>query len=241
MSTPSTQFRNNDLAAHAVYRYIKALQPPVDCLTLRPWNPYQPSHTEWYLVPSTEWPAYRFGKLSIHWANRGEQMSLGFYIERGLGSQLAGMVKSSQVMNATWYWPRFCKEVQAGALDPAVQKVLERSGLPVRVYLSLYHFNHVPDVDTGEQHPDDHLAFTISDAGLAFDRLLGAQNELSSLKEAANLRDLAARIERAPNLAWNWINLWVSVQVGYSQDDTGEWGAAQLWHNALELWLPWVG
>jgi len=69
---------------------------------LRPWNPYEPAHTEWFLVPSTEWPAYRFGKLYIDRSGDAEQMSCGFYIERGLGPQLAGLVKSSQLMDATW-------------------------------------------------------------------------------------------------------------------------------------------
>ena len=29
----------------------------------RPWNFYEPDNTAWWLIPSTEWPAYRHGKF----------------------------------------------------------------------------------------------------------------------------------------------------------------------------------
>ncbi len=34
-------------------------------LTRRRWNLYKPRETFWGLVPSTEWPAYRHGKLAF--------------------------------------------------------------------------------------------------------------------------------------------------------------------------------
>jgi len=92
----------------------------------------------------------------------------------------------------------------------------------VRVYVNLYQFNHMPDPETGQQHPDDQIAFVVPDTSLALSRVLNARTELQPLK------------------AWAWINLWIRVQVRYSKDNTGDWGAAQLWQNTLEPWLPWV-
>ena len=34
-------------------------------LTARPWNIYAAADTFWWLVPSTDWPAYRYGKLAF--------------------------------------------------------------------------------------------------------------------------------------------------------------------------------
>ena len=34
-------------------------------LTPRPWNIYSPDDTFWWLVPTTEWPAYRYGKYAF--------------------------------------------------------------------------------------------------------------------------------------------------------------------------------
>jgi hypothetical protein len=236
-----TRFRNNDMASHAVYRYIKTLKPFVGHLTLRPFNPYQPAYSEWYLIPSTEWPAYRFGKLLMGQARgKPELMNLCYYVERGFSAQVAGIAKSTEVMDASWYWPRFSREAQAGALDEVIQIVMERTGLPVFVYFSLYHLNHLPDPETGEQRPDDQIGFLIRDSTLAFNRRYEAKNELSPLNEGTDLGDAIRRVEALPNLEWNWINLLIGVQVRYSEDDTGDWGAREIWHNVLEPWLPWV-
>lgn len=110
----------------------------------------------------------------------------------------------------------------------------------MRVYVNLYQFNHMPDPETGQQHPDDQIAFVVPDTSLALSRVLNARTELQPLNETADLQDLVGRIETLPSLAWAWINLWIRVQVRYSKDNTGDWGAAQLWQNTLEPWLPWV-
>ena len=39
---------------------------------------------------------------------------------------------------------------------------------------------------------------------------------------------------------WHWLNLYIGVQVQYSEDDTGDWGARELWLNALEPWMPFI-
>ena len=51
-----------------------------DCLTLgltaRPWNLYAAADTFWWLVPSTEWPAYRYGKLAFSLAKDAPRKDL---------------------------------------------------------------------------------------------------------------------------------------------------------------------
>lgn len=240
MSIPTTRFRNNDLASHAVYRFIKTMKPPVDYLTLRPWNPYQPSHTQWYLVPSTEWPAYRFGKLYIGQSPETGMLFTGYYVERGLGSQVADLAKANHIMNTAWRWPRFRCETQEGKLKNAVRNVLDRTGLPLQIDACLYYFNHVRDPETGEEHPDDEAVFRIRDASLDIECSREAKAELSPLNRAKTLQDLIRYIENIPSIDWSWIDFLMGVSLQYSKDDTGEWSASEVWHNALEPWLPWV-
>lgn len=70
-------------------------------LTPRPWNLYSPTDTFWWLIPSTEWPAYRYGKLAFSVAKdvpRKDLLGLndaaieldtifaGFNVEKGYGN-----------------------------------------------------------------------------------------------------------------------------------------------------------
>ena len=69
-------------------------------LTPRPWNLYSPADTFWWLVPSTDWPAYRYGKLAFSGARDVPRRELlqtntpalatdsifaGFNVEKGYG------------------------------------------------------------------------------------------------------------------------------------------------------------
>jgi len=42
----------------------------IDTLVARPWNMYEPDTTTWWLVPSSDWPAYKHGKFHFDWGNR---------------------------------------------------------------------------------------------------------------------------------------------------------------------------
>ena len=239
MSVPTIKYRNNNLVAHAVDRYVNGLCPPPRHLTLRPYNYTAPKFTEWWLIPSTDWPAFRYSKLCFGKSN-SELMFTGFWVEKGMGNQLADMVKSNEIMERNWYWHELLEQGKAGALDKPLRAVQQRSGLPVSVCLSLYEFNHVRDPETGEDHPDDQLELVVGDIDLTFETVTEAANVLAPLNGAVTLTDLIARIADLGDLSWYWINFWVVIRVKYSQDGTGDWDAADIWHNALEPWLPWV-
>lgn len=57
-------------------------------LTARPWNRFEPDASLWWLVPSTDWPAYRYGKLYFDWLDKNDfsVMSCGLHVERGARS-----------------------------------------------------------------------------------------------------------------------------------------------------------
>ena len=70
-------------------------------LTERPWNLHNPTDTLWWLVPSTEWPAYSHGKLAFSLAKDDgrkhllgwndpllelEKMFVGLNVEKGYGN-----------------------------------------------------------------------------------------------------------------------------------------------------------
>jgi len=235
------RFRNNDLAAHTVYRYIRESQPPIRHLTLRPYNRFDTKFTEWWLIPSTDWPAYRYGKLFFLQSSGARNlMFTGFYIEKGLGRQLTDLTKANQLMGPNWFWNDFLNAARGGVLDAPMRVVHERAGVPLRIYLNLYEFNHVPDPETGINAPDDQLEFVIRDDDLGFTPVVEGKDVLAPLNRAVNLQDLVGHFIGLEKMTWYWVNWMIGVHVQYSTDDTGDWGAADLWHNALEPWLRWV-
>ncbi len=241
MQVPLMRFRNNDLAAHAVYHYIRESQPPIRDLVLRPYNRFDTKFSEWWLIPSSDWPAYRYGKLCFSKSDSvSDLMFTGFYVEKGLGRQLADLTKANQMMGPNWLWHDFLNAARGGVLDAPMRAVMERTGEPLHIYLNLYEFNHVPDPDADGNVPDDQLEFSVRGDDLSFTPTVEGKDVLVPLNRATNLQDLVGHFIGLEKMTWYWSNWMIGTYVRYSTDDTGDWGAADLWHNALEPWLRWV-
>ena len=105
----------------------------------------------------------------------------------------------------------------------------------------MYELNHVPDT-TSLVCPscDDSLEFTVREADCSLELVDAADAHLAGLNGALNLCDLVWRTIALPKATWVWIDWLMGVRVGYDADGDVGWGAAELWRNALEPWLPWV-
>jgi hypothetical protein len=257
MAEQTAIFENNDKAAHAVSRYIDELRPSPQRFALRPYQYQSPAFTEWWFVPGTEWPAYHCSKLFVHRFQVGSEYRLftGIYVEHGLDEERRGEegVKQSHVMRPNWYWFEFLYRARSGALDPVLRQVLERSGSSVFVWLDASAL--VPEPENGGQtevsnsevygpDADDSIEFEVHSADLQFARTYKQDNQVlwKSLNECANLCELAEHLEalQEQKLRWYWANLLIGIRLRYGTISTGTWGAAEIWHNALEPWTPWV-
>jgi len=247
MSAPKIKFENNDKAAHAVFHYLDKLRPSPQRFALRPYNRFLPQFTEWWLIPNKrEWPAYRHSKLFFHRfqpsSEETEWFYTGFYVERGLGKQLTGMagVKKTHIMHGDWYWHDFISQAKAGDLDSAIQEVLLRSGRPVVVSMDVYGFNQVPEPDTERQLPHDWIEFVVHSQDSDFQIAQPGREILAQLNSCVSLSELAQHLETLTELDYFWLNLLIGIRLQYGTDISGTWGAAEIWHNALEPWNSWV-
>jgi hypothetical protein len=246
MTVPAVVFDNNDGVAHAVLQHVSKLRPSPQRFTLRPYQYQAPKFTEWWLVPSTEWPAYRFSKLCFHqYRPAPEYLHTGFYIEKGLGSEVAGLpdVKPKHVIHPNWYWYKFLARAESGESETPFREVLGRSGCSITVAVDVYEFNRVPETAEERQRPDDMIEYIIGSAGSAnrrFEPIVEGAKVLSALNECTDLCDLACRLRDMPDLNWYWINLVIGIKLRYGDESIGTWGAGEIWHNALEPWLDWV-
>jgi len=248
MPVPTVRFENNDKAAHAISHYLDEMHPSPQRFALRPFNRFSTEFTEWWFIPNkTEWPAYRYSKLFVHkfqaQPEEARWFYAGFYVEKGLGKKLAGMpdVKQNEIMQDNWYWHNFIRHAKSGEIDNALQEVLTRSQCPVVVSLNVYEFNHVPKPDTERRDPHDWIEFVVHYPNSAFQTARAGTEILRELNTVANLSQLAQRLETLNGLDYFWLNLLIGTRLQYGTFTSGTWGAAEIWHNALEPWNSWVG
>jgi hypothetical protein len=246
ISAPKIVYDNNDKVAHAVSHYLDGLHPSPQRFALRPYNRFLPQFTEWWLIPSNEWPAYRYSKLFFHRfqpaPERTEWFYTGFYVERGLGEQLASLadVKKTHIMHGDWYWHDFIRQAKAGEMDSAVQEVLLNSQRPVVLSMDVYGFNQVPEPDTERQPPYDWIEFVIHSQDGHFRLGQPGSEILAQLNSCVNLSELAQCLEALTELDYFWVNLLIGIRLQYGTEADGSWKAAEIWHRALEPWNSWV-
>ena len=255
MSVPTLQYANNEVAAQAVYRYIRMLVPPLRHLRLRPSDSSALATTTWWLITGAGAPIHARGKLYLRRepgmlsAHDPGLLSAGFCVERGLGRQLAGLemggeaapdlVDPDLMLQPSWFWYRFLNDALGGLFGAPMLDVLERSGQPISINVDLHRFDGVAPQGPGTADAYDHVAFTILDDTLVLHPTRTTLGELAVLNDAIDLRDLVLRVESIRDLTWYWVTFWIGIQARYG-DDQGNWSARELWLNALEPWLPWV-
>lgn len=242
MIIPRTKYRNNQLAVQAVEAYLKSVKSEAVNLTMRPFNRFRLEFTEWLFYFGNYWPAYSRSKLYILKDDKTEMMSLGFYIERGFGPEVLEVYpeKHKQVMQQDWQWHHFIKEIKTGTFVSTIPKIMEQTGLPLTIDLTLYQINQMPDVDSNKVEPWDESVFVIDDASLTMHQVKEAMKDLTPLNHVESISDLVLKADRIKGINWFWLNLYIGVHVQYGDNDTGEWGARELWTNALEPWMPFV-
>ncbi|MGC9467730.1 MAG: hypothetical protein ACP5HS_04005 [Anaerolineae bacterium] len=239
MTIPTVQYPDNEEAAHAVYQHVQA-RPTTRHLRLQPASRGGGAYGEWWLIPGPERPPYRYGKLYIRRVALGPRMmSVGFCFHRGVGRHLDALVDPEVTMGPSWFWSRFLNDALAGAFETPLREIMARSGRSVQTTLELYHLNHAPGPRTGHP-PDDRLVFTVDETTLRLRPDELAEEELAPLTTASDLRELALWVEGMQDLWWFWIDVHIGISLRYGDEETGDWGAADLWNKALAPWMSWV-
>jgi hypothetical protein len=247
-------FPNVQTAATAVHRFHKDACAPVE-LTARPYNRFEPLNTTWWLVPSTEWPAHRFGKLIFsNWADPDGRPMLfaGLSVEKGFGPVVAAVDRRMQplVMKTGWQWPGVLDDLSAGALDSAVARVAGQTGLPVFVGVAASYYQDIEPGDPyGQRAQVDRLTFHASGADLGLVAQQLGVDLLGSLTSTRTLSQLGRALLAVQNQAWAWIDLSFGISLELvpllppstiGGLPSSAWNEAHIWDRALSAWLPWV-
>ena len=151
---PTTSFRSIESLADAVADTASLMDRH---LTRRAWNWRERDNTDWFLNPTTDWPAFRYGKAVLRSSHHHSYLQMDdvmscFFIEKGVGPKVASafpnLQKRGLIMDRSWLWPSFMEAMAAGIVTPIVEQVATAAAEPVLLDIVV---STVTDADYDEQ------------------------------------------------------------------------------------------
>ncbi len=206
-------------------------------LTPRPWKLHEPADTLWWLVPSTDWPAYRHGKLVFSLAKDSPRKPLlglddeliavdgifaGLNIEKGYGRVAIAVDpalrrKTAQIVDEGWAWWRVVDGKDGTTRFGKMLAALSASNRAYLYVVSSYVHDRESDV-----HPErDAVVFSCDSASL---RAVLNNNfpvdVLRGIEKATNFATLAARLRTIDD--YHWVDLYVGAHVAKGEVDLND-------------------
>ena len=249
MPIPATIYPNTSSAAHALHRWINSRDIPMDPLTARPWNRYDATNTEWWLIPSSDWPAFRFGKFFFQPFPRTGRMFCGLYLEKGLDPAIAAAYPRGKkfIMNEDWNWHRLMHDMRAGRVSQAAAEAAQRNRRPP-LLVTDGGFVEDPGSYDPQAPPMDWntLQFHVEPQGLQLIEATLSDPSFRVIQNATTLEALPDLFDALPHRAWTWINLYIGYELAFGPLEPeapprpGRWDAGDIWRNCLAPWAKWV-
>jgi hypothetical protein len=198
-------------------------------MTPRPWDFTQPDTTQWWLVPSTEWPEFRFGKIICGTAEhsprkglaamisgktleriRPESFFVGVHIEKGYGREAVEVISnlkghSDKLVGPGWLWGRLISPDGAEQFAHALRAVAESGTVDLYIRASFVH-----EPDSNVEFPRDVLVFPCSTKGLdepvVVSTPIGVLHELRAMQSFPALAKGLEKID-----GYHWVDVYAGT------------------------------
>lgn len=238
----SLRYKNPEQVAHALRD--KMAMAGWDPISARPWDWARASESAWWVIPSKEWPAFRFGKLYFATDKIVPgKMFCCFHIEKGADPVILQVSKSARarrlVIEDNWTWYRFMQDMENGKVDEALGDISSSNQQSVRFGVS-GHYISAPDEfePYNRDLPWDEVTFSISEGAFASTNVKLQADLLGGLAAASSARDVAQMISQLEDPRFLWINIFCGIEIA-TGDDNG-WDVLQLYNKVLKPWEPWL-
>lgn len=218
-------------------------------LTPRPWNIYAPADTFWWLVPSGDWPAYRYGKLAFsqakdvprkHLLGRGSQLLhiddifAGFNVEKGYGPSAivvnpALQRKTAQLITPNWLWHELTDPAGAERFGRTLATAAAHAD--TCAYVNAYNVRDPTDDQVGDA---DSVMFRCGTTGIV--KVVDNGYPLDVLRDAGaatTFPELAAHLRAVSD--FHWVDVYIGTHVPKGDVDLG-----RLFGDALSPFEHWL-
>jgi len=213
-------------------------------LSPRAWDHHDPEQSPWWLVPSTDWPAYAFGKYFFRWTSEQcTEMLAGFQVERGVDAVLTPVFKSASIVTQPgWEWFRFVRSVKNGTFEDALAIASDEIKTTIYIRLAVGIANPKDRHDRAvPQMPKAQVTFVWerSTRFLTFYEAHGDQTLVPGATGAKTLAELLDAVAAADGQEWLWVNILTGIRLvpiagsGVTSDE-------QLWRKFLSRFKTWA-
>lgn len=227
----------------------------------RPWNRFDPENTEWWIVPSSEWPAYRYGKGAFHPSVREpDSLFCGLYVEKGLDSIVAkaypALIGRGLVMDKRWTWFAFLEGLASGEIGLAAERLAQETGGPTILYISGWYASDPTDFDPHPELDSEALASECRsplDCGRVWFQMAGSELDkieercirgpMARISQVRHLESLLQVLQDGPDIGWVWFDVYVGVRVRVIPCDEARgqsWDAGEIWRRLFRPWSQWI-
>lgn len=218
-------------------------------ISVHPWNRYDPDNGLWWVIASTDWPAYKHGKLVF---DRGDEYTLtgrlfcGLHVEKGFGERVAQVYPAlrnrNEIMTSEWCWWRFMQGFKDGSLQSAAKEVAEATSTPILLRLNAI-FVEAPD--SWDYHAprrlQDDIVFELNNGILNCKKGRTPLRILIQAKRSSSLSELREAISNISKAGWIWLDFFIGTGCDISTaGDANAWDASRLWKKVLSKWQPWL-
>lgn len=227
----------------------------------RPWNRFEPENTEWWIVPSTNWPAYRHGKGALGFSTLfSDCIMCSLFVEKGLGRTAAqafpDLTRRGLIMDKDWVWFAFVEGLADGRIARAAQAITQETNNPVILYVSAWYASDPTDFDPHPLLDAEALAaecrspldsgrvwFSVEDGTLEKleERCIG--DAMSEVAACRKLDCLPAAFGSDALAQWIWYDVYIGTLIRLTRDHRAYgdlWDASDIWHKLLRPWMPWI-
>ncbi|MFV2081528.1 MAG: hypothetical protein ACC669_06655 [bacterium] len=216
---------------------------PVGC---KPWNRFDPDLSHWLVIPSMDWPAYRYGKYFFIQKEDSGHILCGLTVEKGLGQSylLAFPVPKAKpfIMDDEWTWHVLLNDLRSGSFQSALDAIVNTMG--VRVFVEITSGpNDDPEMsyDPKDLIKWDRAEFTYCEGELSLEGSEINDGCLSEVAQVASLPELGEALVSIPNPDWIWTNFDIYLKGSLADDssvDTDE-SIHRVWNNYLSKLERW--
>jgi len=243
MDVLDTIYENNAKAAHEVSALVAESISVPQQFSTRPFNRFDAAFTEWWMIPGSDCPAYKYGKLCFwRYPSTSEGlMHVGYHVEKGLHTDATGLpeVNSSLIMQQDWRWLAFQDEVKSDEFLETIRILGDVANIRPRLLVHAHDFNKVPKEGQPRSAPSDAFVLMLGSNHSGTNVLQTAVSTLAQLNSSKSILSVIESLSQI-DLRFHWIDLIVGLPFRYSVSSPGSWNAHKLWKDALLPWLPWV-
>lgn len=214
-------------------------------LYVLPYNRFEPDKsTFWWLSPSPDNPAYKYGKFAFA-IYEGNAMRTGLYVEKGLGSEYCAIDKSKSarrmIMDDTWLWHDLLRDMEGQKISNALDLIHKRATVRPELHVE----GGYASPGFAPERPRygwDKLRFewNIDSQKLILVDENREGGVLPQLEEYSTLSDLASKLLSLPDSSYIWIDFLVGVRLNLSDTTPNAWNGNELVRNVFDPLLTWV-